>query len=49
MLIHKNLRTTQHNAKIIDSKVEEDMKVLKEKPTDIEQLDKLNVSDNKNP
>lgn len=31
MLVHKNLRTTQHYAKILDRKVSDDMKILRDK------------------
>lgn len=31
MLEHKNLRTTQHYAKVLDRKVSDDMKILKSK------------------
>ena len=43
MLGHKNLHTTQHYAKVLDRKVSEDMKVLKNKFTSFEREKKVSV------
>lgn len=43
MLGHKNLHTTQHYAKVLDRKVSEDMKVLKNKFTSFEREKKVSL------
>lgn len=45
MLKHKNLRTTEHHAKVLDKKVSEDIKILRDKFVNAMQLiQKINLN-----
>ena len=46
MLGHRNLRTTQHYAKILDRKVSEDMKCLKDKLNASKRADEMSIGKN---